>query len=49
MQYLQYKLTGLDTNAVHADREMQTLICKQTETAITRHWSYWAAVVDLAF
>lgn len=31
MQYVQYKLSGLDINTAHADRETQMLICKQTE------------------
>lgn len=31
MQYVQYKLSGLDINTAYADRETQMLICKQTE------------------
>lgn len=31
MQYVQYKLSGLDINIAYADRETQMLICKQTE------------------
>lgn len=31
MQYMQYKLSGLDINTVHAGGETQILICEQTE------------------